>query len=112
MEGCRTTETVDLVHHLPQHLDLPGIRMGIQTRGLHRARRCRGTYSGKNDGWTFSPPYFAFRRTLCGTKRPNETAITRFMWDGGYDISISCDPWVRWTYFVCLEGVMLVNRET
>lgn len=46
------------------------------------------TYSGRNDGWTFSPPYLAALRIRGGTNRPKETAITRFMEDGGYGVRI------------------------
>ena len=43
-----------------------------------------GTYSGRNEGWRFSPPYLAPRRMRGGTKRPKDTAITRLMEGGGY----------------------------
>jgi hypothetical protein len=37
------------------------------------------TYSGSNDGCTFSPPYLAPFNMRDGTKRPKETAMTKFI---------------------------------
>ena len=39
----------------------------------------QGSYSGNIEGWTFSPPYLAPLRIRGGIRRPNETAMIRFI---------------------------------
>lgn len=42
-------------------------------------------YSGSNEGWTLTPPYFAAVSNLEGTNRPKETATIRSIGpSGGY----------------------------
>jgi hypothetical protein len=38
-----------------------------------------GAYSGRMEGWTLRPPYSTLFRIRGGTKRPNETAMMRFI---------------------------------
>ena len=39
--------------------------------------------SGRSEGWTFKPPYFAMLSSRAGTKSPNETAMMRSIGPGG-----------------------------
>jgi hypothetical protein len=36
-------------------------------------------YSGRNEGWTFNPPYFAEPMTCAGISNPKETATIRLI---------------------------------
>lgn len=55
-------------------------------KGFLHMCRCVGwnrewgeTYSGRKDGCTLRPPYFAACSIRGGTKRPKDTAMTRLM---------------------------------